>query len=57
MAAWMKMALDMEEGLCPGDFVLDGQPAPLPKKGAELPSPIFGPCPLWPNGSMDQDGT
>jgi len=29
----------------------------LPKKGAEPPSPIFGPCPLWPNGWMDQDGT
>ena len=27
----------MEEGLGPGDFVLDGDPAPLPKKGAEPP--------------------
>jgi len=25
----------LEEGLDPGDFVLDGDPAPLPKKGAE----------------------
>ena len=41
---------------CPGDFVLDGEPATLPKKGAE-PPPIFGPCPWWPNGWMDQDGT
>jgi len=28
---------------------------PLPKKGAE--PQIFGPCLLWPNGWMDQDGT
>jgi len=57
MAAWIKMPLDMEEGLGPGDFVLDGDPAPPPKKGGGAPSPIFGPCPLWPNGWMDQDGT
>jgi len=30
MAAWIKMPLGMELGLCPGDFVLDGDPA-LPK--------------------------
>ena len=29
----------------------------LPKKGAEPPSSVFGPRPLWPNGWMDQDGT
>jgi len=58
MAGWIKMPLDMEEGLGPGDFVLDGDRAPtLPKKGAEPLSPIFGPCLLWPNGWMDQDGT
>jgi len=34
MAAWIKMSLGMELGLDPGDFVLDGDPAPLPKKGA-----------------------
>jgi len=33
MAAWIKMSLDMELGLGPGDFVLDGDPAPLPKRG------------------------
>jgi len=33
------MALDMEVGLGPGHIVLDGDPSPLPKKGAE-PSPI-----------------
>jgi len=31
------MPLGMEVGLSPGDFVFDGVPAPLPKKGAELP--------------------
>jgi len=41
----------MEVDLDPGDFVLDGDPAPLLKKGAE-PPPIFGPCLLWPNGWM-----
>jgi len=29
------MALGMEMGLDPGHIVLDGNPAPLPKKGAE----------------------
>jgi len=28
MAAWIKMPLCMERGLGPGDFVLDGDPAP-----------------------------
>jgi len=40
MAAWIKMPLGMELGLSPGDFVLDGTPLSLPKKGAE-PSPQF----------------
>jgi len=31
MAAWIKMPLGIELGLGPGDFVLDGDPAPLPK--------------------------
>jgi len=48
------MPLGMEVGLSPGDFVLDGDPAP-PQKGAE--PPIFGPRLLWPNGCMDQDAT
>ena len=35
---WMiKMSLDMEVGLCPGDFVLDGDPAPF-AKGGEAPN-------------------
>jgi len=49
------MLLGIEVGLVPGDFVLDGNPAPLPQKGGGAPK-IFGPR-LWPNGWMDQDGT
>jgi len=37
------MSLGMEVGLGPGDFVLDEDPVPLPKKGAEPPNfrPMF----------------
>ena len=31
------MPLGMDVGLSAGDFVLDGDPVPLPKKGAEPP--------------------
>ena len=31
------MALGMEVGLGPSHIVVDGDPAPLPKKGTELP--------------------
>jgi len=55
MAGWIKMPHGREVALGPSDNVLDEDPAPLPKKGAE--PPIFDPCLLWPNGSMDQDGT
>ena len=55
MAGWIKMPLGMEVGVGPGDFVLDRDLAPLPKKGAE--PPIFGPCLLWPNAWMHQDAT
>jgi len=34
-AGCIKMLLGMAVGLSPGDFVLDGDPAALPKKGAE----------------------
>jgi len=37
MVGWIKMPLIMEVDLGPGDFVLDGDPAPLPQKGAKLP--------------------
>jgi len=49
------MPFGMNVGLSPGDFVLDGDPVPLPKKEAE--PPIFSPCLLWPNAWMDQDAT
>jgi len=45
----------MKVGLSPGDFLLDGDPAPFIKKGAE--PTIFGPCVLWSNGCIDQDAT
>jgi len=44
------MPLGMEVGLIPGDFVLDGDPAPVPRKGR---SPQFsahvycGQMPAW----------
>ena len=56
-AGWIKMPLGMEVGLGPGHNVLDRDPAPPPKKGAE--PPIFGPyvCCGQTAGSMDQDAT
>ena len=39
-AGWMKLVLGIEVGLSPGDFVLDGDPAPLPKRG-QSPAPQF----------------
>jgi len=45
----------MEVGLGPVHIVLEGDTAPLLKKGAE--PPIFGPSLLWPNGWMQQDAT
>ena len=35
MAAWIKVSLGMELSLGPGDFVLNGDPAPPPQKGGE----------------------
>ena len=53
------MKLGTEVGLCPGDFVLDGDPtAPSPslqKRGTARP--IFGLCLFWPNGWRDQGAT
>jgi len=37
MAGWIKMPLGMEVDLGPGDFLLDGDPAPLPKRGLSPP--------------------
>ena len=50
------MPLGREVGLDPGDIVLDGDPAPRPKKGAQQ-APLFGPHLLWPNNWMNQDVT
>ena len=38
MAGWINMPLGMEVGLSPGDFVLDGDPAPPEKKGTTPPN-------------------
>jgi len=55
-AGWIKMALGVEVGLIgAGHIVLDGDPAPLPKKGQS--PPIFGPFLLWPNSWMHQNAT
>jgi len=54
-AGWTKIPLGIEVCLGPGDFVFDGEPAPPQKKGTSPPN--FGPCTLWPNGSMDEDAT
>jgi len=36
------MPLDMEVGLSPGEFVLDGDSAPAPKGGGRSAPPILG---------------
>jgi len=56
MSAWIKMSLGMKLGLGQGDCALDGDHAPLPKRGRS-PPPIFGPCLLRPNGWMNEAGT
>jgi len=49
------MPLGMQVGLGPGHIVLDWDPAPLPKRGAQ--PPIFSLCLLGPNSCMHQDTT
>jgi len=49
------MKLGTEVGLGPGHIVLDRDPAPPQPKGHSPEPPIFGPCLLRPNGSMDPD--
>ena len=57
-AGCIKMPLDMDVGFSPGNLVLDGDPAPFRKRGRSPGEPpIFGPCPVYSNGWMDQDGT
>jgi len=41
-AGWIKMTLGTEIGLGPGDNVLNGDPAPLTKSGAQQFPLIFG---------------
>ena len=48
------MSLGIKLGLGPGDFVLDGDPAPPPQKGGGA---NLRPCLLRPNGWMDESGT
>ena len=50
------MAFGMKVGLGPVLIVLDGDTAPLPKKGAEPPQ-FSAQFLLRPNGRMDQDAT
>ena len=38
MDGWIKLPLGMEIGLGPGDFVLDGDPAPPSPKGGRAPN-------------------
>jgi len=53
-AGWIKMPLGREVGLGPGHVVLDEDPCSFPRKDAQPPHTIFGPCLLWPNGRPSQ---
>jgi len=48
------MPLGMEIGLGPGDFVLDGDPAPLPQKGAEPPGDTQSIIPPYYRGRLGE---
>jgi len=50
------MPLGRQVGLGPGDFVLDGYPAPPPQKWQSSPTNFRRMC-IVPNGWMDQDAT
>jgi len=54
---WTKMALGMEVGLGPGDFVFDRDPATPRTEGTPTTSQFLAICLLWPNGWMDEDAT
>jgi len=47
----MQTPLGTEVDLGPGHMVLDGDLALPPRKGHSSPSPLFGPCLLWPRSS------
>jgi len=53
MAGWIKMPLNTEVDLGPGNIMLDGAQLTPPRKGHSSP-PLFDPCLLWPNGSPSQ---
>jgi len=55
MARWIKMPLGRKVGLGSGHIVLDGDPAPLPKKRAQPPN--FRPMSIVPKRLADQDAT
>jgi len=46
------MAVGLDLGPC--HIVLDGDPAPLPPKGAQHLAPLFSACLLWLNGRLSQ---
>jgi len=51
-AGWMKTPTDTEVDLGPGYIVLNWDPA-RPAKGAQQPpSPLLGPCILWPRSPI-----
>jgi len=52
MVGWIKMPLGTEVGVGPDDIVLDGDPAPLPKKGPEPPFPNFWPMSIVANQTV-----
>ena len=59
MVGWIKMKLGTEVYVSAPNTLCSMETRllrPPPKGGHSLP-PIFGPCPLWPNGWMDQDAT
>jgi len=52
---WIKMPLVWREASVQETLCWMGTQLPSPKGGQSLP--IFSPCPVWPNGWMDQDVT
>jgi len=50
-AGWMKTPLGTEVDLGTGHIVLDGDPA-LRERDIAAPSPLFGPCLLWPRSPI-----
>jgi len=51
-SGWIKMPLGTKVGLGPCHIVLNGDPAPPSRKRYSSPSPIFGPCLLWPRSPI-----